>query len=437
MKVSIYYKNPPKRLDVSNKAFVCFRVRGNDYDIKVPTELLVDLRFWDKENICYKRTQQVPREEQTFMNKLVPNIVQNIQKRFTEETDAYGVKQIIEYCLHPEDHPEAGCRYIFDYIDLFIDNYQKADSTKPAYRLLKKRLWRYQCFRQQIQKQYDYSLVVDDLTGDDIRDFFEFIGKEHEYFIEYPEFYTQFDLGNRKIRQLSRNTITQNLDYLRNVLKWCNRMGYTKNEAERYYHLPKAVHGTPVFLSLAERNQIFNVDLTDHPELVRYRDIFMFHSMVGCRVGDLAKLTKDNIIDGILVYRPEKTKGQKATVLRVPLCKKALQILERTDKSGPVLFPIKDMNGYNKAIRELLKVSGIHRLVPYMDTKTYEVTMRPIYEVVSSHTARKTFISILYDKIPDPEIIMSMTGHSPRSDSFYRYRTISEDQKLALIQMLQ
>ena len=62
--------------------------------------------------------------------------------------------------------------------------------------------------------------------------------------------------------------------------------------------------------------------------------------------------------------------------------------------------------------------------------------IKPLYEVVSSHTARKTFIGNLYKKVRDPNIIASMSGHVEGSTAFARYRVIDDDIKNDVINLL-
>lgn len=82
--------------------------------------------------------------------------------------------------------------------------------------------------------------------------------------------------------------------------------------------------------------------------------------------------------------------------------------------------------GYNKKIKEILKYVGIDRTVIVLDPKTREDVAKPLYEVATTHTARKTFIGNLYRQVKDPNLIASMSGHSEGSRAFARYRKIDQ-----------
>lgn len=69
-------------------------------------------------------------------------------------------------------------------------------------------------------------------------------------------------------------------------------------------------YGTPIYLTIEERDKILNTDFSHFPRLERHRDMFIFQCLVGCRVGDLYRLTTDNIRDGFLEYYPRKSRGK-------------------------------------------------------------------------------------------------------------------------------
>lgn len=70
------------------------------------------------------------------------------------------------------------------------------------------------------------------------------------------------------------------------------------------------------------------------------------------------------------------------------------------------------------------------------DCITGTEVMKPIYEIASSHLARRTFIGNLYNKVKDPNLIGSMTGHSPGSEAFARYHDINDEVKKTTVQLL-
>jgi integrase len=162
----------------------------------------------------------------------------------------------------------------------------------------------------------------------------------------------------------------------------------------------------------------------------------MFQCLIGCRVSDLAQLTKANLVDGCIEYIPQKTKGVHANTVRVPLNQKALDILERYKDLETSLLPHFCQGTYNLRIKRILKYVGIDRMVMTIDPTTRKEVMRPLYEVATTHTARKTFIGNLYKQVKDPNLIASMSGHSEGSRAFARYRKIDDEMKKELVNLL-
>ncbi len=75
-------------------------------------------------------------------------------------------------------------------------------------------------------------------------------------------------------------------------------------------------------------------------------------------------------------------------------------------------------------------------MVTVLNLTTGAEEKRPINEIASSHLARRTFISNLYKKVKDPNLVSSLSGHKEGSKAFARYRDIDEDMKKELVNLL-
>ena len=87
-------------------------------------------------------------------------------------------------------------------------------------------------------------------------------------------------------------------------------------------------------------------------------------------------------------------------------------------------------------IKEAFKKAGLDRIVTVLDQQTRQEVQKPLYEVASSHMARRTFIGNIYKKVKDPNLVGSLSGHKEGSKAFARYRDIDEDMKRELIKFL-
>ncbi len=221
------------------------------------------------------------------------------------------------------------------------------------------------------------------------------------------------------------------------MLNWCVKTGRLDKSPFRTFQLQGCVYGTPFYLTIDELNTLYHFDFSQRPKLAIQRDIFVLQSNLGMRVGDFFNLTAANIINDAIEYIPGKTLHDTGEVVRVPLTERAKEIINRysTTSSRLSLMPFICEQKYNKAIKEMLKLAGINRVVTTLNPRTRLDEKHPIWEIASSHMARRNFIGNLYDEVQDPSLISSMTGHKPGSRAFERYRAVHDDIKKPILQI--
>ncbi len=100
------------------------------------------------------------------------------------------------------------------------------------------------------------------------------------------------------------------------------------------------------------------------------------------------------------------------------------------------LLPFISEQKYNVSIKKIFKICSIHRIVTILDPLTNEGVRKPLYEVASSHLARRTFIGNIYKKVKDPNLVSALSGHKEGSKAFSRYRQIDEEMKKELTKYL-
>lgn len=221
-------------------------------------------------------------------------------------------------------------------------------------------------------------------------------------------------------------------------MNWAVEKGYLKDTSFQNVTADQQIYGTPYYLTIEERDKILDLDLTDSPRLERHRDKFIFQCLIGCRSNDLDLFTWNHISGDFLEYIPHKNllNGKTQTV-RVPLCDKVIEILERLNPDTEYLFRHFCADLYRQDIKKIVKRAGIDRKVTVLDPLTRKAVQKPLYECASSHLARRTFIGNLYKKVKDPELIASMTGHVEKSFAFTRYRAIDDDIKREVLNLIE
>ena len=219
----------------------------------------------------------------------------------------------------------------------------------------------------------------------------------------YPE--------SRTPKQRGQNTINDVFTKLRTLFKWAEDQELSRTNPFKHFKV-----------------KVYSTDFSFDPALEKQRDIFVFQCLVGCRISDLYRMTKRSIIDGAVEYMPRKTKDGNPVVVRVPLLTATKEILDKyKDLPGDAILPLVSQQKYNIAIKKILKHAGIDRTVTWLNPTTGEPEPRPIYEVLSSHSARKAFAGNMYKNVKDPNLVCALTGHKEDSKAFNRYRMIDEE----------
>lgn len=248
------------------------------------------------------------------------------------------------------------------------------------------------------------------------------------------QYLTDFKRFLIKNQNLGKNTVISQLRRFRAFFGWAIKKGWTSNYPFKNFEIGSESFGDPVFLTMEERDMLFSANIKNE-SLSKVRDIFVFQCMIGCRVGDLVKLKKSNVIDGFVEYIAGKTKDNRPRIVRVPLTSKAKTIINKYELPDGRLLPFISAQKYNEYIKELFKLKNIaiNRLVTVVDPKTRESKQVKLCDIASSHMARRTFIGNLHRKNIKNSVIASMSGHAENSRAFNRYFNIDkEDQKSAI-----
>ena len=280
-------------------------------------------------------------------------------------------------------------------------------------------------------------LQLDTLKPDDLRAFDAYLRNESEIVAQHPEL-LEVCPESRPVVKRSSNTVIDRMHIVRAVVSHAVKNGNTGNDPFLRYSIGSPVYGTPYYITVEERNALYNFDLSRRPALAVQRDIFVFQCVIGCRVSDLLKMTRENLVAGGIEYVPSKTKDERGDTVRVPLNSIAAEIIERyADPDRVALLPFVSSQKYNDAIKEAFTLAGLTRPVTILDPMTRQEVQSPLNEIASSHLARRTFVGNLYKQVKDPNLIAKLSGHCEGSRAFARYRDIDEDMRRDLVKLLE
>ncbi len=220
-------------------------------------------------------------------------------------------------------------------------------------------------------------------------------------------FYRQFIKFSENECGHAPNTIGKSVKNLKTFLRDMTNRGINKNLAFQDKNFKKPSAKTEiVYLTKQELQLLYNYDLSSNTKLEKVRDTFVFECTTGLRYSDLANLKPENIKGEVIDFVTIKTKDR----LIVPLVGMAKAILAKYNKEMPEAISNQKMNSY---LKELGLVCGLYEpvhSVSFKAGKRIEKTI-PKYELITTHTARRTFITQALERGMRPEVIMKITGH--------------------------
>ncbi len=283
---------------------------------------------------------------------------------------------------------------LFDYIDVFLREESRLNSlshsTAKIFYSLKNHL-----------SDFKSDLTFNDLDESTLFDFVEYLQK--------------MKLPNGRIGMLN-STLKKHITYLKWFLRWANKKGKNNNTAfidfePKLKTAPKQV----VFLEWNELLHVYNYKFTgeDAKRLEKVRDVFCFMCFTGLRYSDTENLKRTDITNEAITITTQKT----SDTITIELNDYSKEILSKYEnekypynKALPVISNQK-MNAYLKEMAEVCNLNEPITQVHFRGNQRVE-TIKPKYELISTHTGRRTFISNALIKGIPANIVMEFTGHS-------------------------
>lgn len=228
--------------------------------------------------------------------------------------------------------------------------------------------------------------------------------------------------------ELSTNTIWHKTVSLKAVMKAANEQELTDNTK---YKLFKNVseESQAIALSENELDLLAHFDFSHSFRLERTRDLFLIGCWTGLRFSDFTRIREENIKNGMLTIQQQKTNE----FVTIPLHPVFLRIWEKY--KGVLPSNISNQK-FNDNLKDVCREAGLNEHVLKSITKggKKQTTIYEKWQLVSSHTARRSFATNLY-KSGFPSIsIMQITGHKTES-SFLKYIKVTREEHARMLMM--
>lgn len=370
------------------------------------TGFRIDASKWDAKkqrvkNGCTNKRKETAAEINTELNRL-ENLLQDIfreyefsdlkpsmdevKTRFKEISEPQQSSAVIEAV----EEEKAKVKTFWEYYDEFVREYGRKNSwTKATFEKLA-------ALKNHLKncKKFKRNPTFDFFTEKGLNDLVDY-------------FRVECDMLN--------STIDKKVYFIKYFLDWGASKGYHHNFAYRQFRPKlKMTQSKVIFLTDEELAAIREYQIPPTKQyLERVRDVLVFCCYTGLRYSDVANLRRSDIKDDHIEVTTVKT----ADSLTIELNKHSRTILEKyadiplkDNKALPVISNQK-MNIY---IKELGKLAGIDtpiRITQYRGNERID-NVYPKYELLCTHTGRKTFICKALSLGIAPNVVMKWTGHS-------------------------
>ena len=388
--------------------------RGNV--IEINSGFTINPKYWSETTNRPKQNSTENKQLFNNLNKLETFVFDKLNNDLSKGVliDNYWLQTQINDCFKRIEKVDTGL--LINHIQYIIDN---ANTRKIKGRsklgISQSRVKGYETFKKVIeayQKTIKKQIHFLDLNKSFVDRFTNWLINENKYSTNYAG--KIIDNLKTVCNDAEKNDIKTN-PYINQI------EGFSESREDRFI----------VTLSFEELEQIRTTEI-ENTALQNARNWILLGCEIGQRGGDLLNITKNdfryNTNGNIYLDVTQKKTGKTVTI---PIIN--ANIVDIIKNDFPHTISTQKLNFYIKKVCEIAKIDEIvegKRLNPKAKKDNPE-TMRkvldfyPKYELITSHSFRRSFATNYYKTMPTP-ILIAITGHSKES-LFLEYINKSED----------
>ena len=233
-------------------------------------------------------------------------------------------------------------------------------------------------------------------------------------------------------KNYSPNTIGRHIKNLKTIMRASKEEGlHTNTEYERRKFRTLKVDTQEVYLSESEVMAIYSLNLSNNPIYDLYRDVFLVGVYTAQRYSDYSLISKSNITKTSMGTPTIKLIQKKTgTGVQIPIRPELEKIMNKYNYKLPKTYEQK----LNKSIKEIAKLAGINEPVTIEKIRGgHKINSNlPKYEMIKSHSARRTGITNMYlAKIP-LVAIQKVSGHLT-TENLLKYIKVSVEENADML----
>jgi integrase len=277
-----------------------------------------------------------------------------------------------------------------------------APATLGIMNHLKDILLKFQEFRQKLIKFEEINL-----------DFYE----EYTHYLTYEHIHCR----RKGMKGLKMNTIGKNVKQLITFLKNRKQKKIISDLDLTGFKILEE-DADAIYLTPEEINTIAKLDVSDKPHLRKFRDMLVFGCLTGLRYSDFSTISSEDVRDGMLYKKQQKTKHWVV----IPLRDEAYSIFTHSFNRN---IPKTNNPEFNSFIKEVGEAAGLVQPIKhsYLKGNKTIVEIKPKFQWITAHTCRRSFCTNEFLAGTPVELIMKISGHKSLKD-FYKYIKIAPEQ---------
>lgn len=232
---------------------------------------------------------------------------------------------------------------------------------------------------------------------------------------------------------LAISTIKTVSAQMRSALSWASRHRAKISTTFDFIKIPSYCH-QQIALTADDVSHIYHFDINSMPRRKQYlrhmekvRDMFVLSCNLGQRFSDMVRIDEACFDRNIFTIMQQKTGAlARVDIERMSIDRNTTyKILEKYNYRAPITT---DISNYNRYLKELLRFIGFEEAVRRQTriNGIVDVKMHKRWQLISSHTARRTFATINLLRGFKCAEIRRATGHKTES-AFEKYICYFDD----------
>lgn len=399
----------------------------NKQRLVYPSGEKINPKFWNGKEQTARPTKEF--KEHPEFNRRLRNLSSAINNAFmmylndnsNEIPSTSTLKNLLDVKL---ERKEVVNYTFFSYFQRYIDNLKNKSNVKTSKIISKSTIGIYTNTKnilEEFQNTYKRRISFENIDMDFYHDFIDHLTTNKAH---------------------STNTIGKIIKNLKVVLNDATENGTNKNltfKSKRF--IAPSEKSFSIYLSESELKEIYSINLTDHKKLDVVRDLFLIGCYTGLRYSDYSNIKPKNIDvkNNLLQIVTKKTD----TPVAIPLHTVVNSILKKYNYELPKSMSNQKTNEYLKELglrekewKEDKQTKCLHEIVTKVITKggMETHTNKKKYQLLTTHTARRSFATNLYLSGFPSISIMKITGHTTEK-SFMKYIKITPTENAKLLQL--